>query len=200
MVLVFEEGSAALPAIPYPSFDQTLHLGRSGSPGARRLCAGTLTATNAVIATSALISHYWPDKSAESKLALNMGIMNLIMPFFGGMPLCHGAGGLAGQYFFGARTGGTNILEGIWEISLGLFFGASIATIFGAFPQAITGAMLLLVGLELIRFAKDLPMEARSLSAAVTVLVSVFSNMAFGYAAGMAFHYICFSRKGSLGA
>jgi len=45
-----------------------------------------------------------------------------------------------------------------------------------------------------------LPMEARSLSAAVTVLVSVFSNMAFGYAAGMAFHHICFSRKGGSGA
>ncbi len=200
VLLVFlREGSAALPAISIslPSIERFTF----GEVWESLVLAGfaqvPLTATNAVIATSALISHYWPDKRVpESKLALNMGIMNLIMPFFGGMPLCHGAGGLAGQYFFGARTGGTNILEGIWEISLGLFFGASIATIFGAFPQAITGAMLLLVGLELIRFAKDLPMEARSLSAAVTVLVSVFSNMAFGYAAGMAFHYICFSRKG----
>ena len=66
-----------------------------------------LTATNAVIATVALIREYWPDRTVtERQLALNMGIMNLVGPFMGGMPLCHGAGGLAGQYFFGARTGG----------------------------------------------------------------------------------------------
>ncbi len=60
-----------------------------------------LTATNAVIATSALLKHYFPSKPvSERKLALNMGIMNAILPFFGGMPMCHGAGGLAGQYFF----------------------------------------------------------------------------------------------------
>ena len=64
-----------------------------------------LTATNAVIATSALISQYWPDRRvSERQLSINMGLMNLTLPFFGGMPLCHGAGGLAGQYFFGART------------------------------------------------------------------------------------------------
>jgi len=68
-----------------------------------------LTASNAVIATSSLIKSYWPERQvSEKQLSLNMGIMNLILPFFRGMPLCHGAGGLAGQYYFGARTGGTN--------------------------------------------------------------------------------------------
>jgi hypothetical protein len=72
-----------------------------------------LTATNAVIATAALIVTYWPDKPvAERRLALNTGIMNLIPPFFGGMPLCHGAGGLAAQYYFGARTGGRILWRG----------------------------------------------------------------------------------------
>jgi len=33
------------------------------------------------------------------------------LSFLGGMPTCHGAGGLAGQYYFGARTGGTNIID-----------------------------------------------------------------------------------------
>lgn len=49
------------------------------------------------------------------------------------MPLCHGAGGLAGQYYFGARTGGTNIIEGLIEISLGLFLGKSIGNLLAAF-------------------------------------------------------------------
>ncbi|MFW6437772.1 MAG: putative sulfate/molybdate transporter, partial [Armatimonadota bacterium] len=73
-----------------------------------------LTVTNATIATSALISDYFPDRSVtEKQLSWNQGIMNAIVPFLGGMPMCHGAGGLAGQYYFGARTGGANIIEGL---------------------------------------------------------------------------------------
>ncbi len=101
-----------------------------------------LTVTNATLATSDLIKHYWPDKPvSERQLSLNQGLMNLIVPFFGGMPMCHGAGGLAGQYYFGARTGGTNLIEGAIEISLGLFFAASVAGLFAVFPSAIIGAM-----------------------------------------------------------
>ncbi|MFW6181680.1 MAG: putative sulfate/molybdate transporter, partial [Spirochaetota bacterium] len=111
-----------------------------------------LTATNAVIATSALISHYWPQRPvSENRLALNQGVMNLVLPFFGGMPMCHGAGGLAGQYYFGARTGGTNLIEGLIEISLGLFLARSIGSLFAAFLSPIMGAMMLLVGLELVK-------------------------------------------------
>ena len=91
-----------------------------------------LTATNAVISTSSLISTYWPDRHvSERKLSLNMGIMNLVFPFFGGMPLCHGSGGLAGQYF-GARTGGATSWI-IMEIALGLF-ASCIAYIFASSP------------------------------------------------------------------
>jgi hypothetical protein len=55
-----------------------------------------LTVTNATIATSSLISTYWPDRPvSEKRLSLNQGLMNLVVPFFGGMPMCHGAGGLA---------------------------------------------------------------------------------------------------------
>ena len=119
-----------------------------------------------------------------------MGIMNLVFPFFGGMPLCHGAGGLAGQYYFGARTGGTNILEGLIEISLGLFFASSIAYIFASFPLAIIGAMMFLVGVELVKFAKDISFKTELLPLGTTVAVSLFTNMAFGFLAGMVLFYI----------
>ena len=149
-----------------------------------------LTATNAVIATSALISQYWPDRRVtERQLSLNMGVMNVVLPFFGGMPLCHGAGGLAGQYYFGARTGGANVLEGMIEIVLGLFLAASIAAIFAAFPMAIVGAMMFLVGLELTKFARDLRLDRELLPVAVTVLGSVALNMVVGFIAGFAVHY-----------
>ena len=148
-----------------------------------------LTATNAVIATAALIKTYWPERSvSEQKLSLNMGIMNLILPFFGGMPLCSGAGGLAGQYYFGARTGGTNILEGIIEISLGLFLAASIAGLFASFPLAIIGAMMLVVGIELTRFTRDVGLNKDLIPLGTTMAVSLATNMAIGFLAGLAVH------------
>jgi len=148
-----------------------------------------LTATNAVIATSALIKEYWPDKPVtEKRLALNMGIMNVVVPFFGGMPMCHGAGGLAGQYYFGARTGGTNIIEGLIEISLGLFLAGSIATLFSLFPKSIIGAMLLLVGLELTKFVRDIKSHEIAIMA-LTVGLSLLTNMAIGFVvAVVAYH------------
>jgi hypothetical protein len=149
-----------------------------------------LTVTNATIATAALIKIYWPDKPvSERKLSFNQGVMNLIVPFFGGMPMCHGAGGLAGQYYFGARTGGTNIIEGIIEVSLGLFFASSVAGLFIVFPSAIIGGMMFLVGLELTKFAKNIRLNKDLIPMGVTVIVSLLSNMAVGFIAGLAvFH------------
>ncbi|MEE9367133.1 MAG: putative sulfate/molybdate transporter [Dehalococcoidales bacterium] len=150
-----------------------------------------LTATNAVIATSALITEYFPDKAvSEKKLALNHGFMNIIPPFFGGMPMCHGAGGLAGQYYFGARTGGTNIIEGIIEISLGLFLAGSIVALFALFPTSIIGAMLLLVGIQLTGFARNIKSRELPIMALVTIL-SLLTNMAIGFIVALAvFHAI----------
>ncbi|MEW6379580.1 MAG: putative sulfate/molybdate transporter [bacterium] len=150
-----------------------------------------LTAANAVIATSALISQYWPDRRVtERQLSFNMGVMNLILPFFGGMPLCHGAGGLAGQYYFGARTGGTNIIEGLIEISLGVFLAGNIAAIFTSFPMAIVGAMMLMVGIGLMKFARDLRPNRDLVPVAATMAGTIVLNMAAGFAAGLLVHYL----------
>jgi len=150
-----------------------------------------LTATNAVISTSSLISTYWPERHvSERQLSLNMGLMNLIVPFFGGMPLCHGAGGLAGQYYFGARTGGVNVIEGLLEILAGLFLAASLAQLLAAFPVAIIGAMLLLVGVELAKFATDVRLKVDLAVLAITVVVSVIGNMALGFVVGVSVHYL----------
>jgi MFS superfamily sulfate permease-like transporter len=145
-----------------------------------------LSITNAVIATAALIRDYFPDKPVrEERLMLNMGFMNVIPAFFGGMPLCHGAGGLAGQYYFGARTGGTNIIEGVIEISLGLFLGKSIGNLLAAFPMPLVGGMMFLVGIELGKVVVKLRGWKLWL-ALLTAAVSVVSNMAVGFIVGLA--------------
>jgi len=149
-----------------------------------------LTATNAVLATSSLIKTYWPEKPvSERQLSFNMGIINVIMPFFGGMPMCHGAGGLAGQHYFGARTGGAKIIEGLIEISLGVFFASSIARLFSIFPEAIIGAMMLLVGMELIKFAKDVDLNKDLIPLGATVVISLATTMAYGFLGGLIAYY-----------
>jgi MFS superfamily sulfate permease-like transporter len=150
-----------------------------------------LTATNATIATSSLIKTYWPGRDVrERQLAWNQGIMNVILPFLGGMPTCHGAGGLAGQYYFGARTGGTNIIEGLMEIAMGLFLSASIASLFAVFPRAIIGAMMFMIGIELTKFVKHVRPGKDMIPMAVTVIVALVSNMFFGFLAGIIIHYL----------
>ena len=160
-----------------------------------------LTITNATLATAALISTYWPDKSVTvKKLSWNQGIMNAAIPFFGGMPMCHGAGGLAGQYYFGARTGGANIIEGVIEISLGLFLSASIAGLFSVFPGAIIGAMMFMVGIELTKFVKDVRIGKDMIPLGITLIISVTTNMAYGFLAGLASHHLIlpFFRKNNI--
>ena len=148
-----------------------------------------LTAANAVIATSALINSYWPDvEVTPRRLAYSHGVMNTIAPFLGGMPMCHGAGGLVGQYFYGARTAGANLIEGAIEITLGLFFAGSIAALFAAFPQAIVGAMMFMVGLELVKFVRHVKAARDWAVVAVTVVVALLTNMAFGFIAGVLAH------------
>lgn len=100
-----------------------------------------LTLTNAVVATVALVHDLFPTRRdvTPRNLIANMGAMNLTTPFIGGMPLCHGAGGLAAQYLFGARTGGALLMEGLIELSLGLFFSDSLLAIFNSYPGFIVG-------------------------------------------------------------
>jgi len=64
-----------------------------------------LTLLNSVVAVCALSADYFPGKGIPpKKMAASVGWMNLICVPLGGIPMCHGAGGLAAQYRFGART------------------------------------------------------------------------------------------------
>ena len=102
--------------------------------------------------------------------------------------MCHGAGGLAGQYHFGARTGGTNIIEGVIEIGLGLFLAGSIAALFVLFPESIIGAMMLLVGIELTKFVWDIKLRETPIMA-LTVGLALFANMAVGFGVAVAVYH-----------
>jgi hypothetical protein len=146
-----------------------------------------LTLTNAVVATVALIHDLFPDRKdvTPRNLIQNMGAMNVVIPFIGGMPLCHGAGGLAAQYLFGARTGGAILMEGLLEISLGLFFSESLVMIFTSFPMFVVGVMLLMTSFELGRVSFKVEGEKNTFVMLVTATLSIVFNIAIGFLGGL---------------
>lgn len=90
--------------------------------------------------------------------------MNIAMCLMGGFPMCHGAGGLAGQYRFGGRSGAAVIILGLMKVSLGLLFGQSCLELLRActFPYSVLGVMLCVSGLELAMagMAREAPIVA----------------------------------------
>ncbi len=87
-----------------------------------------LTLGNAMIAIVDMNNDLFPDrKVTEKKMAVSQGIMNLVAPIFGGVPMCHGAGGMAGHVRFGAKTGGALVILGSILVLIGLFFSDPVA-------------------------------------------------------------------------
>jgi hypothetical protein len=149
-----------------------------------------LTYSNAVCATCLSVKERYPKSKLEEKnLSSNMGFMNSMLSFIRGIPMCHGAGGFASQYFFGGRTGGAMIMEGIVEIVLALFFAESVSIVFGVYPVAVIGAMLLFASFELGRSAFKL----RGVDLVLVVLIGVISfatNLAVGFFVGLAAFFV----------
>lgn len=115
-----------------------------------------LSLGNACIAVVAENNDLFPDRCvSERKVATTMGLMNLASPLLGGIPMCHGAGGMAGHVRFGARTGGALVILGALLMLLAIFLGDSVEMIFQAFPAAILGVILFFTGIELALSARD---------------------------------------------
>jgi hypothetical protein len=109
-----------------------------------------LTLGNAVIAPVEFNNREFPDRpTTERRVALSTGILNTLGSLIGAVPMCHGAGGMAAQVSFGARTGGAPILLGALLIVLALAFSESVATLLRLFPQPALGVMLFLAGVQL---------------------------------------------------
>jgi len=144
-----------------------------------------LTITNAIFATTLLSRDLFSADIGSKKLSRTIGLMNLTSIPFGGMPMCHGAGGMAGQYRFGARTGGANIYAGIILIGIALLF-ASTAWI-GIISPGFYAALLIFVALELGRHG------LKTDSFLVTFLMGILSlviSITVAFFAGLALFYL----------
>jgi MFS superfamily sulfate permease-like transporter len=145
-----------------------------------------LTFGNAVIAITAENNRLFPERPVtEKKIAVSQGILNLFSTLFGGIPMCHGAGGMAGHVRFGARTGGSLIILGVFLLAAGLCFSSSVLLVFNIFPLSVLGVILFFAGLELAVSARDVGREKGDNYILLVTAGFAFWNMGAGFLAGI---------------
>jgi len=145
-----------------------------------------LTLGNAVIAITQENNRLFPEHPVtENKIAITQGIMNLFSPIFGGIPVCHGAGGMAGHVRFGARTGGSLIILGGLLLIVGLCFSSSFLLLLSIFPASVLGVVLFFAGLELAVSARDVGSDKGDYY--ILLVTAGFSiwNIGIGFVAGL---------------
>ncbi|MCP4678633.1 MAG: sulfate permease [Deltaproteobacteria bacterium] len=153
-----------------------------------------MTIGNAVIAQSDLTHKYFDEEEARRStpraLAISMGLANLVTSLLGGMPLCHGAGGLAAHYRFGARTYGSNLMIGGAFLVVGLIVGDKAVAIFGLLPFSVLGALLCFAGAQLAMVILDVK-QRKDLFVVVAILsISLITNLSVGFGIGIVLAYL----------
>jgi MFS superfamily sulfate permease-like transporter len=146
-----------------------------------------LTFGNAIVATVEENNSLFPHRPVTVRaIAIDHGLMNVVSAGLGGVPVCHGAGGMAGHVRFGARTGGALVLLGLLLLLVGLFLADSAATLLRLFPPAVLGVILLLGGLELASGVA--PLDGSRSDRYVMLLTAAVGmwNMGVGFVAGLA--------------
>jgi predicted benzoate:H+ symporter BenE len=149
-----------------------------------------LTLGNAIIGTVAENNEYFPDRKVKAKtISIDHGVMNLISTFIGGVPMCHGAGGMAGHIRFGARTGGALVILGLIILLIGLFLSDSVAFLFQLFPRPILGVILFFAGVELALVVRDIKLKKQYLFVLLVTAGTAMWNMGVAYLAGLILYY-----------
>lgn len=117
-----------------------------------------LTTLNSIVAVTQLAADILPDIETPSCTAVGLSVaaMNLFGCWFGAMPVCHGSGGLAAQYHFGARSGASIIFLGLLKLLVGILFGESLTDLLHKFPLALLSVMIIAAGLELASVGESL--------------------------------------------
>jgi len=144
-----------------------------------------LSLGNSVLATRQLVEDLFPGRRLTiRKIGLTYATMNLVNPWFGGVPTCHGSGGMAGHFAFGGRTGGSVVLYGTFFLTLGLFFGGGFDHVVKAFPLPLLGVVLLFEALGLIWLVKDVAQSRHEFP--IAALVGLLAlGLPYGYVIGL---------------
>lgn len=144
-----------------------------------------LSLGNSVLATKQVVDDFFPDRPLTiRKISFTYSLMNLVNPFLGGFPVCHGSGGMVGHYAFGARTGGSVVIYGGLFLVMGLFFSQGFADVVQIFPLPILGVLLLFEALSLATLLRDISASRADLLVALLVGL-LCAGLPYGYLVGL---------------
>ena len=157
-----------------------------------------MTIGNAIISNTDITHEYFPEKAhrvTHRSVSISQGLANLVAFFLGGIPMCHGAGGVAAHYRFGARTAGSNLYIGGILLVLALVFGENIVSVLRLLPLSILGVLLTFAGLQLALMIEDLH-DRKDLFVALFMLgLALVFNLAVAFIAGIAVAYVVKSAR-----
>jgi len=151
-----------------------------------------MTLGNAVVANADLSQEYFGQASRRvtyRALTISMAIANLVSAALGGMPICHGAGGLAAHYRFGARTAGSNLIIGAIFILLAVLLGIHALAVIYLIPMAVLGIMLLFAGSQLALTVMDVRTRKDFFVVLTMLGITLAVNLAVGFVIGIALAY-----------
>lgn len=144
-----------------------------------------LSIGNSILASNQLATELFPEKKiGVTKIGWTYSLMNILSSFFGGVPVCHGSGGLMGHYTFGARTGGSVVIYGVMFLTLGLFFSNNFLEIVKLFPLQVLGVILLFEALSLISVIKIYQAPKKEVFL-VLIVATCCVTLPFGFFTGM---------------
>lgn len=141
-----------------------------------------LSIGNSIIATKQVAQDLFPEKPPVTvkKIGLTYSLMNLFIPFFSGIPSCHGSGGMIGHYTFGGRTGGSVIIYGLFYVFIGLVFGNAFDSVVKIFPLPILGVILVFEGFSLMLLVRDLLNHQKDFVIAILVGI-IAAGLPYGF-------------------
>jgi xanthine/uracil/vitamin C permease (AzgA family) len=147
-----------------------------------------LTLLNSVIALDKLaMDLYFPkhhEPAGIRRICFSLAGGNLLFCWFGMLPICHGAGGLASQHAFGARSSMSMVFLGMFKLFFALLFGSSCVVLLqkGIFPQSVLGVMLIFSGLSLA--AVGLKIDVQNQNEVMLLLITAGSTLGLNTGAG----------------
>ena len=145
-----------------------------------------LSLGNSVLATKQVASDLFPERPPLTvrRIGTTYALMNLVAAPIGGLPVCHGSGGMAGHYAFGARSGGSVVLYGIFLLIAGFFLVGDPAAFQRLFPGPVLGALLLVEAITVLLLVRDIVRQRWSFMLAIACgLTAAFAP--YGYAVAL---------------
>ncbi len=157
-----------------------------------------LTLLNSVIAICDLSNDLFADEiqsgikkeMTTKSTTVSLGLVNVAC-VFGGIPTCHGSGGMAGQYKFGGRSGLSVVFLGIVKVLIGLLGASVFNTLVSNFPNSVLGLLLFTCGAELTKYGLKY-VNSEGFIVAAGVAIGLASKIWIGFIAGIVLHYIKF--------